>query len=603
MNAASGAIPLPDVMTIGRFRIERALGVGSMGTVYLAHDPVLHRALAIKTLSVHLAPAEARVFEDSLLNEARAVARLNHPHIITVYDAGRSDGVPYIAMERLDGQELKQRLQRDTPMPLREFLELFTRVADALDYAHRHGIVHRDIKPANIFLTTKSGPKVLDFGIAQAASLGQPVAQRGRGALVGTPNYMSPELIQGRPLDGRSDVFSLGVVMYEVLTGRLPFSGRTLDELTQNIVGAPIAPPQTLNPEVPIEIAAIVSRALARQPEQRYPDARALASDLRHQLERLDVQRLVNRIGAALPDSVVRTPTRRRSLALATALMVAAGVALWQSGRESSSGATTATPPQTGATAGARQPIPAPAPATSPPSEPGSTDGTAAVHAGRDGAPPAPTATAAPVTTAAGADPAPRPPEPATGAALPATAGAQANPQAAPSAPPPSSLPAGPVVGAAPTPNTAATPASAAPRALPPPSVPSVTGLAPDALPPTSAAGTRDPPRVVAGLPAEPAKAPSASRAARSAPAPVRPAVRDLPAPAPAVIAGTLEVAVSPWGEVFINGQSRGLTPPLSSLKLAPGSYSIEIRNGDFPTYRTSADIQSNGTTRIRHKF
>ncbi|WP_085314409.1 serine/threonine-protein kinase [Derxia lacustris] len=553
MNAATGAIPLPGVPTIGRFRIERTLGVGSMGTVYLAHDSVLHRSVAIKTLSVHLAPSEARAFEDSFLNEARAVARLNHPNIVTVYDAGRVGGVPYIAMECLDGQELKQRLARAGRMPMREFVELFVRVADALDYAHRHGIVHRDIKPANIFLTAKSGPKVLDFGIAQAATLGQPPAARQQGTLVGTPNYMSPELIQGQPLDGRSDLFSLGVVMYEVLTGKLPFSGRTLDELTQNIVNAPVTPPQTLNPDVPIEISAIVARALAKLPEQRYADARALADDLRRQLERMDVQRLVTRAGMALPAAVAAAPRRSRGLlALLLTGLVAGGV-FWQLGRQEA-------PAARPATAVARAVTPAPtvvAPAATPAADPA--------------------AAGTPATDAAPADPAPTEPQAATPEA---PAGEPAMPATASGRP--------------------------ATGALQPPRARSPAPLMPDPAPPAGSTLV-GPPAVgapsSAPAPAAPAGTGNAARNARLAPQAARPAASPASPAAPAVVAGTLDLAVSPWGEVIINGQSRGLTPPLSSIKLAPGSYSIEIRNGDFPTYFTTADIQSNGSTRIRHKF
>jgi len=534
MNAASGAISLPGAPTIGRFRIEQTLGVGSMGTVYLAQDPLLHRRVAIKTLSIHLAPTEARAYEDSFLNEARAVARLNHPNIVTVYDAGRAGGVPYIAMECLEGVELKQLLARAERMPMREFIELFMRVADALDYAHRHGIVHRDVKPANIFITSKSVPKVLDFGIAQAATLGVTATQRARGALVGTPNYMSPELIQGRPLDGRSDVFSLGVVMYEVLTGRLPFSGRTLDELTQNIVNATVAPPQTLNADVPIEIAAIVARALAKLPEQRYPDARTLADDLRRQLERMDVQRLVTRVGMLQPTDATRRPHRNFRWVAVLLGMTLAGIGWWQFGAHD----TPVTPEPT-----TRQEAPA---ANAPLAAAGSTaSGIAAPAVPGEAAPDdsAPTALLPPAT-ASGTD----------GAGSASAASAPSSALVAPA--------------------TASAPASPPAAALPAP--PAATSTAPTA---------------------------SAARPARPAPPPARPAARDLPPPAPAVLAGTLAIAVSPWGEVIVNGQSRGITPPLSSIKLPPGNYNIEIRNGDFPTYFTSAEVQPNGTTRIRHKF
>ena len=267
---------------VGRFRIKRLLGMGSMGAVFLAEDPVIHREVAIKTLNVNLTAQEARMFEETFLNEARAAGRLNHPHIVTVYDAGRIDGVSYIAMEYLKGVELKELIARGEEFTMKQVAEIFIRVADALQYAHDNGIVHRDIKPANIFLTAKTNPKVLDFGIAQAAtSFSQSFMPNPFGKnLVGTPNYMSPELLLGQPLDGRSDIFSLGVVMYEVLTRQVPFRGSTFEDLTRAICTAHPTPPQDINPEVPLPIAKIVAKALAKSPGERYQSARELADDL-----------------------------------------------------------------------------------------------------------------------------------------------------------------------------------------------------------------------------------------------------------------------------------------------------------------------------------
>ncbi|MGL4573200.1 MAG: serine/threonine-protein kinase, partial [Burkholderiaceae bacterium] len=197
---------------IGRYKTVSRIGDGAMGAVYAAYDPVLSRTVALKTLNLDLPPDERTRFEASFLDEARAVAKLNHPNIVTVFDAGKSPHGPYIAMELLEGEELRSLLARGERLTPNRAAEVVTRVAEALAYAHSNGIVHRDVKPGNIFMVGKNQPKVLDFGIAQVAR--KPVAASGADTVLGSPTYMAPECVRGESVDGRSDIWSLGVVLY-----------------------------------------------------------------------------------------------------------------------------------------------------------------------------------------------------------------------------------------------------------------------------------------------------------------------------------------------------------------------------------------------------
>ena len=272
--------------TVGHYRITAKLGAGGMGEVFLAEDTRLERRAAIKFLPTQLAADPERRLR--FLKEARAASALNHPHVCTVYDVGETDeGQPYIAMEFVEGGSLDSVLKRrrlETP----EIVDLAAQVADALDAAQASRIVHRDIKPGNISLNERGQVKVLDFGLAkrlaaESHAAEETAAMQGTqdGVLIGTPRYMSPEQALGKTLDHRSDLFSLGVVLYELLTGQLPFSGRNFAEILNNIVHSQPTAIARLNYDVPPELERITLKCLQKSPDRRYQTARELMIDLR----------------------------------------------------------------------------------------------------------------------------------------------------------------------------------------------------------------------------------------------------------------------------------------------------------------------------------
>jgi predicted Ser/Thr protein kinase len=255
--------------TIGRFEIEGVLGRGAMGVVYLARDPVIGRRVALKTLVLPEGAEEAEEFRVRFLREAQAAGILNHPGIVTVYDAGvdEATGLSYIAMEYVEGKSLRELLRQGYPFSYSEIARIGAALALALDYAHSKGVVHRDIKPANILLTDQGQVKITDFGVARLATSNLTTT----GQFIGTPNYMSPEQVTGSPVDGRSDLFSLGVVLYELLTGRRPFAGESLTEVSYKIVHEPAQPPSLLRPGLPPAFNPIVLKLLEKDPANRYP--------------------------------------------------------------------------------------------------------------------------------------------------------------------------------------------------------------------------------------------------------------------------------------------------------------------------------------------
>jgi non-specific serine/threonine protein kinase len=266
---------------IGRYEVQSPLSAGGMGRIYVARDLKLRRPVALKLLPAEIA-ADSQLLA-RFRREANAVVALNHPHIVTVYDVGEVDGSPYIATELIDGVSLRQRMAQ--PLPLVELLRIGTQVGSALAAAHAQGIVHRDIKPENVMLRHDGYVKVVDFGIAKVLE-GSPVDVRGdmrvtqASALVGTVGYMSPEQLRGGAVDGRSDVWSLGVVLYEMATGRLPFAAKTAGAMIANILTAQPAPPSTLVAALPRAFDAIMARAMSREPEGRYPGCSELLADL-----------------------------------------------------------------------------------------------------------------------------------------------------------------------------------------------------------------------------------------------------------------------------------------------------------------------------------
>jgi eukaryotic-like serine/threonine-protein kinase len=510
----------PTAERIGRYAVRRIIANGGLGQVFEAWDPVLSRTVAIKTLQFGATPAERTGLDRLFLDEARAVARLSHPHIVTVFDAGLSANGAYIAMERLEGRDLREALAGGwRPSPARA-AQLVRRIADALSYAHSHGVVHCDIKPANIYLTSRGKPKVLDFGIARLVqengAVGELPSSFG-GSIAGSPHYLAPEQWARGKIDARTDLYSLGVVFYELLAGRKAFAGDNLEQIRNAIEMGHPAPAHELRRDVPEALATIAARAMARDPAARYATAQEMSQALRRWLEHHHPARgdepHADGATAGPPSRAAAAGPRhgqRWALALLLALALALAGLLW-AGR-------------------GRQPV-------SPP------------------ALPAPAATVMPTAAA--------PPE-----AAPATAPA---PESVPAAAAP--LPAAPID---------AVPAPAATGDVPaPPAADPARPKRTEASKTEAAA-----PRTRGGKPTPTVAAP---RAVESAPA----------------VAGTgvVQFAISPWGEIEVNGQVRGTAPPLASLELPLGSHSIVVRNTDFPAHTATVRISAEQPTTVRHRF
>ena len=275
MSTAS-APPIPE--RLGRYKIAAELGRGAMGTVFHGVDETIERPVALKTLHADLPPEILSEVSERFLREAKSAGKLNHPNIVTIYEFGQDGNVAFIAMEFLEGKSL-QAIMRGGRLPFTTIVDLVAQVADGLDYAHRFGVVHRDVKPANIMVSSSGLAKLTDFGIAriQSSSMTQ------TGAMLGSPKYMSPEQVLGQSTDGRADIFSLGVMLYEMLAGRTPFETPdiTVFSLMQRIVTVAHPSLAETAPDVPAAFDTILARALAKRPEQRYARAGDMAADLR----------------------------------------------------------------------------------------------------------------------------------------------------------------------------------------------------------------------------------------------------------------------------------------------------------------------------------
>jgi eukaryotic-like serine/threonine-protein kinase len=488
---------LPTLSHVGRYLLKHQLGSGGLGTVYAALDPLLSRQVAVKMLHVaEIDTAERGVLESQLLAEARAAAGLAHPNIVTMYDAGLAPEGVYIAMERLQGKDVRQLLADGWRPDTVQAARIAKRLADALAYAHGKGVVHCDVKPANIFMVGRTQPKVLDFGIARVTR------RRGRGskaeddavdidtgslgaapAELGSPYYVSPEQLRGEELDARADVYGVGVVMYEMLTGQRAFAGSSLDEIRDAVQDGEVPAAHVVNPKVDRALSDIVARAMARKPGERFRSARQLSRALRTWISE-ETNGLVHQ-----PQTKPWRGWGGWVWAGGGALAIGFIALVWMLAphQQAAPDAVVAVAPKAAPIATA----PAPAAVTPPP------------------------AVEAPVVISEAAAP--------------------------------------------------GTPASAPAKAR------------------------VEPARVVAKT-----KAPAKDKAPLAA-------VEPTPAAAPAP--GVLQLAVTPWGQVEVDGRAMGTTPPLTRLTLPAGSHQIVVRNGDSPAFTTSVTVSEDKPVTLRHRF
>jgi serine/threonine-protein kinase len=265
---------------LGRYQVEKELGKGAMGIVYLGRDPKINRVVAIKTmaLSQEFEGPELEEVKERFFREAETAGRLNHPNIVTMYDAGEEHDLAYIAMEFLKGKDLVPYTAPENLLPLPQVISIIARVADALDYAHKNQVVHRDIKPANIMYEPEADQvKVTDFGIARITDS----SKTKTGTVMGTPSYMSPEQLMGKKIDGRSDLFSLGVSLYQMACGELPFTGEGMAQLMFKIANEPTPDIRQVNADAPVELAVVIDRVLKKNPDERYQTGEEFAKELR----------------------------------------------------------------------------------------------------------------------------------------------------------------------------------------------------------------------------------------------------------------------------------------------------------------------------------
>src|SRR5258705_10058818 len=283
------------IATLGRYRIVSEIGQGAMGVVYKAVDPIIDRTVAIKTINLNLSRQELEEYEARFQQEIKAAGRLNHPNIVTIYGVGKTDQVAYMAMEFLEGKELKDMIAAGTLPAADQVVDIISQVADGLSFAHSQDIVHRDVKPSNIMVMRGGIAKITDFGIAR---LPNSAVKTMTGLILGSPRYMSPEQVIGKTIDARSDIFSLGVVLYEALTGVPPFDGDNVNAIMYATVNTTPPPPSAHNRAVPGMLELIVAKAMAKLLEDRYQSIKELADDLREVRRQMDHSRPATAIKA-----------------------------------------------------------------------------------------------------------------------------------------------------------------------------------------------------------------------------------------------------------------------------------------------------------------
>src|SRR4029079_4520676 len=273
------------ISTLGRYKVVSEIGQGAMGVVYKAVDPIIDRTVAIKTINLNLSKSELEEYEARFQQEIKAAGRLNHPNIVTIYDVGKTDQCAYMAMEFLEGQELKDIIASGKLLTPDAVVDIITQVADGLWFAHQQDIVHRDVKPSNIMVMKGGVAKITDFGIAR---LPNSAVKTMTGLILGRPRYMSPEQVIGKTIDARSDIFSLGVVLFEALTGVAPFDGDNVNAIMYATVNTTPPSPSSHNRNVPAMLDLIVAKAMAKLLEDRYQTIKEFADDLREVGRRMD---------------------------------------------------------------------------------------------------------------------------------------------------------------------------------------------------------------------------------------------------------------------------------------------------------------------------
>jgi serine/threonine-protein kinase len=277
--SAAVAAAVPDTERLGRYQLEREIGRGAMGVVYLGRDTAINRMVAIKAIPLAAEFSDAELVEarSRFFREAETAGRLNHPNIVTIYDVGEERGLAYIAMEYLKGCHLSDYAKSNNLLEPRKVVEIISRTANALGFAHKQQVVHRDIKPANLMYDPSTDVlKITDFGIARLSGAGSTRT----GIVLGTPSFMSPEQLEGRTVTGHSDLFSLGVSLFQLLTGQLPFTADSMTGLMQQIAEAPHPPLRAFRPDLPACVESVIDRALAKNPEARYDSGAQMAAAL-----------------------------------------------------------------------------------------------------------------------------------------------------------------------------------------------------------------------------------------------------------------------------------------------------------------------------------